>query len=370
MSKGYMGKVLWVDLTSGEIREEKIADEVYEKVLSGMGLGAWLLLREIPRGADPMGPDNVLGLMSGLLCGTGSQMTGRWMAVGKSPLTGGWGDANGGGNFAPGIKQCGYDGVFFKGVSDKPVYLKVIDGNAELVDASGLWGLDTVETEEKLKEETGKKNIKVACIGPAGENKSLIAGIVNDGARIAARSGLGGVMGSKRLKAVALAGKEKVETQDPETIKKLSRDMAKWVVGADKMGKIFTARVNRILAKFMRVSPFGFGGSGDQIRMVFRTYGTIVTNILSSEIGDSPVKNWKGVGSIDFPMATHSGNLNPAYITASQEKRYHCYSCPLGCGGELNLTGKNKYHLEKTHKPEYETCSSFGSLILNGDLDA
>jgi aldehyde:ferredoxin oxidoreductase len=370
MPKGFMGKVLWVDLTSGKIEERAVADKVYEQVLSGMGLGVRLLYDAIPKGADPLGPENVLGLVSGLLTGTGAQMVGRWMAVGKSPLTGGWGDANAGGQFSPAIKRAGYDGIFFTGRSDKPVYLSIIDGQAEIKDAAELWGLDTVETEAKLRESTGKKNLQVACIGPAGEKLSLIAGIVTDGARIAARSGLGAVMGSKKLKAVALSGKAKIEVEDQATITKLSKTFAKFVVSGDKMASYMSPRIIRFLARFMRITPVGFGAGGNMIPATFRAFGTIVTNVMSSEMGDSPVKNWKGVGMRDYPMATHSIKLAPNLIIDVQEKRYHCYSCPIGCGGVLNLKDKTRFGLDHTHKPEYETCSAFGSLILNNDLDA
>jgi len=128
MDRGYMGKILMVDLTTSEIKEEVVPEEVYEKYLSGIGLAAHLLYGRIPAGADPLGPDNILGFVSGLLTGTGSLFSGRWMAVGKSPLTGGWGDANCGGSFSPAIKRCGYDGIFFKGISERPVLLYVKNG--------------------------------------------------------------------------------------------------------------------------------------------------------------------------------------------------------------------------------------------------
>ncbi|MBW2270295.1 MAG: hypothetical protein JRH16_17155 [Deltaproteobacteria bacterium] len=123
--KGYLGTVLKVDLTTGAIAEESIPDRVYENLLSGVGLGAYYLYNNIPADADPLGPDNILGFTSGLLTDTGSLVTGRWMAVCKSPLTGGWGDANCGGDFAPAIKRCGYDAIFFKGISPTPVFLHV-----------------------------------------------------------------------------------------------------------------------------------------------------------------------------------------------------------------------------------------------------
>ncbi len=132
--KGYMGKILWVDLSKGKLTEEEIPDEVYEKYLSGYGLAAKVIFERQKPGVDPLGPDNIFGVMSGLLTGTGSLFTGRWMVTGKSPLTGGWGDANCGGNFAPAIKQAGYDGIFFTGKSKKPVYLLIDGDKQELVD--------------------------------------------------------------------------------------------------------------------------------------------------------------------------------------------------------------------------------------------
>ncbi|MCX5835686.1 MAG: aldehyde ferredoxin oxidoreductase, partial [Deltaproteobacteria bacterium] len=140
MKLGYMGQILMVDLSTRECREETIPDDVYEHYLSGMGLAAYILYNRIPAGADPLGPDNILGFVSGLLTGTGSLFSGRWMVVGKSPLTGGWGDANCGGSFSPAIKRCGYDGIFFRGISETPVYLYVKNGKVELRDASHLWG--------------------------------------------------------------------------------------------------------------------------------------------------------------------------------------------------------------------------------------
>ena len=202
------GKVLWVDLKKRSFREETIPDEVYESYLGGVGLGVRLLYDRIPAGADPLGPENILGFTSGFLCATGAWFMGRWMAVGKSPLTGGWGDSNCGGTFAPAIKRAGYDAIFFTGVSDKPVYLKIADDKKELLDASSLWGMDALETEDRIKGEMKDPRTAVVTIGPAAEKLSLISGIVNDGGRIAARSGLGAVMGSKRLKAVAIAASQ------------------------------------------------------------------------------------------------------------------------------------------------------------------
>ena len=368
MGKAYMGKIMFVDLSSGSITVEEVPDSVYEQVLSGAGLAARILYDRIPAGADPLGPDNIVGFVSGLLTGTGALFSGRWMVVGKSPLTGGWGDANCGGTFSPAIKRCGVDGIFFKGISPKPVYLRVTGDKAELVDAAHLWGLDAVEAEKKIEEEMGGK-AKVAVIGEAGEKISLIAGVVNDGGRIAARSGLGAVMGAKKLKAVALAGKAKTETADLEQLKALNAKFMTWFKRGMGANKLFSKGVVNRISTFMRITPVAMAYTGDLIKITFERYGTITTNVLSSENGDSPVQNWKGVGTTDFPLSTHSSKLNPANITQHQVKKYHCFSCPLGCGGEMKLVARG-VTFEKTHKPEYETCCAFGTLLLNNDLES
>lgn len=369
MGAGYMGKIMWVNLSTEEITYEELPDSFYEQVLSGAGLAARILYDKIPAGADPLGPDNVLGFVSGLLTGTGTFFSGRWMVAGKSPLTGGYGESNCGGNLSPAIKRCGVDGIFFTGISKKPVYLKVVKGEAEIVDASHIWGKDAVDSEKEIIAEVGAKSAKVAVIGQSGEKLSLISGVVNDLGRIAARSGLGAVMGSKKLKGIALSGKEKITSADPEQIKELNKKFNKWFKTGLGAGKVLgRGLVNRI-AQFMRVSPIQMAYTGDLIRITFARYGTIVTNVLSSENGDSPVKNWKGSGVGDFPLKTHSGNLNPALITQHEVKKYHCYSCPLGCGGIMKITARGET-LEHTHKPEYETCCAFGTLLLNKDLDS
>ena len=191
MNRSYMGKVRSVDLSTGPITTEAIPDDKYHRFLSGTGLAAWLLYRRIPAKADPLGPDNILGFVSGILTASGSLFTGRWMVVGKSPLTGTWGDANCGGTLAPAIKGCGVDAIFFTGQGNRPVYLYADTKGAELRDASHLWGRDAVETERVLVEEYGSnQRVRVACIGMAGERRSLISGIVNHGGRLAARAGV------------------------------------------------------------------------------------------------------------------------------------------------------------------------------------
>jgi aldehyde:ferredoxin oxidoreductase len=365
MGKGYMGKILNVDLGTGTINEEIIPDAIYRRVSSGIGLAAWLLYQRIPAGADPLGPDNVLAFMSGMLTGSGAWFSGRWMVAGKSPLTGGWGDANCGGTFSPTIKRCGYDGIFFQGISPRPVYLSISGGKAELRDAAQLWGLDAIEAERRLTVELNDPGVRIAVIGPAAENKSLISGISNDRGRYAARSGMGAVMGAKRLKAVALSGNAKIEVNDPGAVKALNARFMKWFKSGEGNKKFITSGMLNVMAKFLRVSPVGMAQSGDLLKLVLTRFGTIATNVLSSENGDSPIKNWKGAGFRDFPIATHADKLNPQRIVDHEVKKYHCYNCPVGCGSILRV---DEAGLPETHKPEYETCCAFGALQLNNDL--
>ena len=368
MKHGCMGKVLWVDLDQGTFTDQEVKDSIYEQYLSGVGLAVRLLYDKIPAGADPLGPDNVLGLVSGFLTGTSSFFMGRWIAVCKSPLTGGWGEANCGGNFSPAIKNAGYDGIFFTGKSKKPVYLKIVDQKISLEDASELWGQDAIETEKQLIEKIGK-DTRVAVIGQSGEKLSLISGIVNDGGRIAARSGVGAVMGSKNLKAVAISAKGKVSVADADKIKKLNKGFSKWLNSGQKIAsKIFTARLMANVGRLIRVSPVVIPLNAEGAKVTQKKFGTIVTNVMSSQSGDSPVMNWKGSGVKDYPIASHANNLNPQKIIDKEMKKYFCAECPLGCGGIVKVTD-GKYKIDEMHKPEYETCCAFGTLLLNKDMD-
>ncbi len=363
MRKGYMGKVLFVDLTTGKIEEKVLPEETYSKYLGGLGLASHILYEEIPKDADPLGPDNMLAFMPGLLTGTGSLFTGRWMVAGKSPLTGGWGDANCGGNFSPAIKRCGYDGIFFKGISEKPVYLYLDDHTRELRDADEVWGMDAVESEiflENKEMEKGKKP-KVACIGLAGENISLISGISTDKGRMAARSGLGAVMGSKRLKAVVLKGTKRINPNSKSEMKRISKICNKWV---QFQPPFVSGPLTAPVGALMRILPFVLAQDGILYKIMLKKWGTVSMNQMSPEMGDAPIKNWGG-SSKDWGMKK-SYSTNPDVFTKCEKVKYHCYSCPLGCGGIC--TTKGKY--SETHKPEYETVLSLGGLCMNEDVDS
>lgn len=357
----YAGKVLWVDLSLGTWREEVLPDSFYRKYLSGLGLASALLYREIPRGADALGPENVLGFVSGLLTGTGSFFTGRWMAVAKSPLTGTWGDANCGGTLAPAIKQCGYDGIFFKGQSASPVYLYIGPHGPELRDAAALWGRDAIETEDELQRlHAGKKKPAVACIGPAGENLSLISGIVNDRGRLAARSGLGAVMGSKKLKAVVLAGSRRISAARPLQMHRLSWSCRRKAILPIQFpnSKAFV-----LIGKLVSKLPFGFTFDGLLLEGILAKWGTPGLTPYGVETGDTPFRNWAGSWK-EYP--TINQVTNGERLLSHEQHKYHCYSCPLGCGGIVSLG----VQLPESHKPEYETIAAFTALIMSRNMEA
>ena len=355
-----MGKILFIDLTKGKIEEEEVPDKIYDQYLSGSGLGAHILYTRIPEGADPLGPDNILGFVSGILTGTGCHFSGRWMVIGKSPLTGAWGEANCGGNFSPAIKRCGYDGIFFTGISPKPVFLYIHKEKIELRDASQIWGMDSVEAEKLLIAEA-EGNPRVACIGPAGEKLSFISGVCNDRGRIAARGGLGAVMGSKRLKALVLDGSKKITSSNKETIKSLNDICNKYV---KKKVPFVNGPMSRYIGTLTRILPTAMAMDGMLLKAMLMKWGTVSMNRMSPEMGDSPIKNWKGSNKDFGPKESKS--VDPDIFKKREIKKYHCYACPMGCGG--TCVTKDKF--KETHKPEYETVIALGGLCMNEDVDS
>jgi aldehyde:ferredoxin oxidoreductase len=358
---GVTGKILWVDLSSGTWHEEQVPEEVYSNFLAGMGLAAYYLYQRIPAGVDPLGPENILAFVPGLLTCTGSMLTGRWMAAAKSPLTQTWGDANCGGTLAPAIKQCGYDGIFFTGISPQPVYLYIGHGKVELRDASALWGKDTRETEDLIRGDAQGKTISIACIGPAGEKLSLISGISNDQGRMAARSGLGAVMGSKKLKAIALQGVYTTRIANEREMKRLSEKFARL---AAFQPPFLNGVGASLLGTFMRIIPLQMRQDGILYKFFLAKYGTSGLNQYSMESGDSPIRNWAG-SNRDLPPS-RSKSVDPDRIKEREKVKYHCYSCPVGCGG-ITFYDQEK---AETHKPEYETILAFGGLVMNDDLES
>lgn len=339
--KGYNGKMLSVNLSTGEVRTEEIADSMYRRYLGGYGIGARMALDRIPKGADPLGPDNMLGFFPGLL--TGTPLFGqRFQVVCKSPLTGGWGDANCGGDFGPVLKHAGWDGLMVFGQAATPKMILIDEDAVEVVDAGSYWGMDAIDCEDALQEVYGKKatgkHCSVALIGPAGENLSLISGVCNERGRLAARSGVGAVMGSKKLKAVVVNTKRNIIHQDKETLQLLRADLNDFV---------------KPTADF------------------FRTFGTTGITAMSALSGDSPVKNWGGVGVVDF---TDVAGLKGEVVNEKMDKHYACWHCPLACGAESKeaddeAKAKGYSYPHHTHRPEYETMAAFGTMNLANDLD-
>ena len=334
MTRGYIGKILWVNLSNGELKDEVLDEKLCREFVGGYGIGARLIYSRQKPGVDPLGPENILGFMTGPLTGTDAPFGSRYEVVGKSPLTGGWGDANSGGDWGPWLKFAGYDGIFVTGISSKPVYILIKDGRAELRDALHLWGKDVHQTEALLMAELGGKG-SVVSIGPSGEKLSLISCPVNNEGRTPARSGLGAVMGAKKLKAIAVTGTAEVPVVYKEKSKSLRKE--------------YVAKLTSTLAD------------------TFRDYGTAGITADSAHSGDSPVKNWGGVGTRDFPDASL---ISDDAVIDRQEKKYGCYRCPIGCGGHMKAgTGEYQYK-EGTHKPEYETLCAFGTLCLNDNLES
>ncbi|PKN31070.1 MAG: aldehyde ferredoxin oxidoreductase [Deltaproteobacteria bacterium HGW-Deltaproteobacteria-21] len=362
---GTWGRVLHVNLTGGSHEYEQLGEEVYGKYLGGLGIGAKTLWDRMKPGIDPLGPENILGFTTGVLTDAGTLFTGRFMVVGKSPLSGGWGDSNCGGYFAPFLKRCGIDGLFLHGASERPVYLYLDDNKVEIREASDLWGLDALETEKRLKAVHGK-TAQVACIGPAGENLCRFAGICNDGGRYAGRSGLGAVMGAKKLKAVVAAGKKRIGVADREEIRRLTREFKERLASGRGVQRFLGDRLFGFVGWMTRKGPVYTRQPADLFRQILKKYGTGGLTALSAESGDSPIRNWEGVGHKDFPLRL-SQRIGAEALIKYETRKYGCFSCPIRCGGIMRVPD-GPYPLDEMHKPEYETVCGFGSLVLNDDM--
>jgi len=333
-----MEKFLFVDLSAGKIREETPDERLLKEFIGGYGVGARVLYSRQKPGVDPLGPENTLGFLTGPLTGTPSTFAGRYGVVAKSPITGGWGDSNSGGAFGPYLKFAGYDAVFFTGISERPVYLLLDDGKAELKDAGHLWGKDCFVTEDTLKAGLGEA-AEVACIGPAGEKLALLACIVTRRGAVAGRSGLGAVMGSKKLKAIAARGKREVPVFDIEKANELRKTHIDW----------------------MR------GWSGMETMEGFHKYGTSHVAAGFAQGGNTPVKNWGGIGIIDFP---DSSGLSGDAAVANIDRRTGCWHCPVACEGRLKAgQGEYKYPAG-TRRVEYETQAAFGTMCCNNNTES
>jgi len=327
-----MGKILRIDLTKRKISEELLPNDVAEKFLGGVGFCAHYLYNETGHGTNPLGPENRLIFAVGPLSGTAWPESGRFEVGGKSPLTGILGGANSGGSFGPQIKRVGYDAIIFQGRASEPVYVNVDDGQTRILNAHHLWRKDTAETIKTIQTDHGKRT-EVACIGQGGENLVRYAGIVTDNFRLAARAGLGAVMGSKNLKALALQGNLRIEVAEQERFSEL-------VLQADKKIK------------------------SDPFVPEVRKYGTTILVGAMNEIGRFPTRNFQtGV----FPAADKiSGEVLVKNYKIGDKA---CWGCRIACKNAIEVkTGRFKGMI--LDHPEYETLSSLGGRIGNDDLNS
>ncbi len=330
-----MGKILNVDLSKGSINIESTDEKIAKKYIGGKGYALYLLYEVLKekKDIDAFGEENVLIFATGPGTGVaGFPSPGRYhvMAL-KSPLTGSIGSGNSGGSWGPSLKFAGFDAVVIKGASKDPVYLDIADGKAELKDASHLWGKNTFDTCKILKK---GKNASVACIGPAGENKVLLSCIINDEHRAVGRTGLGAIMGSKKLKAIVVSGDKKVEVAKPEEFKKVSKEC---------------------LEKLRKNPVTGEG---------LPTYGTAVLVNIINGVGALPFKNWKTGYNKDADKISGE-TMSKEYLIKSKP----CWGCVIACG-RVTKVEKGPYQLSYSEGPEYESIWALGNDTGVMDLGA
>lgn len=329
----WMGKMIRVNLTTGEITKEPLNMTDANDFVGARGLGTKLFCDEVSPDVDPLGPDNKMIFLTGPLTGTFAACPGRYEVVAKAPLTGTIGAANSGGHFGPELKFAGYDGIIFEGVSDKPVYLYIQDDVVELRSAKHLWGKTVYEATDMLNAETSP-DARVACIGPTGENLVLFSGIMNDKHRAAGRGGLGAVMGSKKLKAVVVRGSGSVKVAQPDR---------------------FMAAATDARAK-LKAHPVAGAG--------LPTYGTNVLVNIVNAVGALPTRNWRDGG--EYAEADDIGGESLAEKFLIKNKG--CFGCSIGCGRVTRVPdGPFKSMGEG---PEYEAAWAYGASCGVNDLAA
>jgi len=322
--------MLRVNLSSGEISTEDPGPGFYRHYLGGRGFIVHSLLREVPAGADPVGPENKLIFALGPVTGAPLAGSGRNSVGAKSPLTGGYGEAEVGGYWGAELKHAGFDAITVEGTAEDPVYLWVHDGEAELRDASHLWGLEVAEAHQRLLEELDDDRIRTAVIGPAGEHLVRYASIINDVRHAAGRTGMGAVMGSKKLKAIAARGRQTVPLADPAGVRSLNQ----WYAEGVRSGEFAT--------------QYGTGGG-------------LLGGSLS---GNLPTRNFRDGG---FPSAEKiSGDILCDTWGIGMDT---CYACPRRCKKVIKID--EPWSVDPIYGgPEYETLGAFGSDCYIDDVRA
>lgn len=335
---GYMGKYLVVDTTTGAIETKDWNEDYLKDFVGGPALGARMLWDMMPAHTDALAPESVFGFLASPLNGTNVLFGGRYTVVSKSPVTNGFNDANSGGFFGPELKKAGFDALFIKGKSEKPVYLLITDDACEIRDASHVWGQDYYEAEEtvrkEIEEKDGLKNVRTAGIGPAGERGSHMAAVMNDMHHTAGRGGPGAVLGAKGVKMVCVKGTKKIPIADADKVNELKKGYLAALKEAD-------------------IDFFKDHGSGEAAT------GCILGN-------DASTRNWSAVGS-DYYTPEEAEKLGAPWADERYKvKSKACAACPLGCGA-LYKVEDGAYPIGDTTRPQYETIAAFSSNILVKD---
>jgi aldehyde:ferredoxin oxidoreductase len=334
MPYGYNGKILHVDLTAGSWTVETPDEKWYRTYMGGTGFLAYHLLRELPPGTDPLSPDNVL--IFALSVVTGAPLSGfnRYTIGARSPLTGAFAETEAGGFWGPELKFAGFDAVVIRGRAPRPVYLWIRDGEVEIRDADGIWGLDNWETLEAIREALQEKRVRVASIGPAGERMVPFACVQNDLEHFNGRTGMGAVMGSKNLKAVAVRGTKKPDLADPEKVKEIAR----W-------------HNDRIKKHPPNVGLTKFGTPG------------LVEGVNGA--GFLPTRNFR-----EGQFEGADKLAAPAYHSTIFHSNGTCWACAVRCKRRVELDDP-RYPLDRRFGgPEYEALSGLGSLLGVDSLPA
>ena len=344
MPNGYNGKILRVNLSFSDINVEEPSEEFYRKYMGGSALNLYFLLNEMPPGADPLGPDNMLGLSLGVVTGAPISGQSRMTATAKSPMSGAIGDSQCGGFWPAKLKFAGFDAIIITGKSPSPVYLWIDDGKAELRDAKHLWGKTTGECQAAIFKELGdERNIEVLQIGPAGEKMVRYACIINMCNRANGRTGMGAVMGSKNLKAVAVRGNNKPLIADVDALKKL----VQW--GAKEFSSSNAAALGK--------------------------YGTAITVGAQQDIGGLPAFNFNrgvfdGWQLIDGKTMYDSILLGCNEGKQESKGRDSCFGCIIRCKRVVEVKD-GPFPVNPLYGgPEYETLCAFGSYCGVDDLAA
>lgn len=328
------GRLLNVDLSTGKIWQEQLAPVLIEPFIGGSGLAARLLWNHLSQALDPLGPGNPLLFITGPLTGTAGPANGRFSVCSKSPATGLWGESNCGGFWGAELRFAGYDGLLVTGKASTPVYLWIQDGKAELRDATHLWAnTDTYETQSLIRHEIGESLARVACIGKAGERQIPFASILCDHGRLAGRTGMGAVMGSKSLKAIAVRGKQPLPIARPGDFKQLR------------------SAANRALLDENDTRALRAGGSGTAAE-IYQFYGEMPIHYFTS-------------GQFEGQELV-SGNVVAETILTGVTT---CHACVIACGRRVTIPD-GPYAKAESKGPEWETMMGFGSVIGSSDMSA